>query len=219
MAIRLVLFKDRPHTMMVFVPEDDNEHFTLPELQSPFTAGTLGEALTKAGVREHFRIDTLPHATAYNEVIRKQLHDERSERAQRANLARSVAAQVQKSSNNPSERERAELVEQKSAVDADLRKSKIRLGEVKAMAATTGRYIKPTEFRKLEETIARLTTRSQALQVSIGEVSRDIKRQNIKSNSNVLQLFKDIASRKLPLELFREILAEALAENDRVQSA
>jgi hypothetical protein len=36
MAIRLVLFEDRPHTMLVFVPETDEGPVELPVLQCGF---------------------------------------------------------------------------------------------------------------------------------------------------------------------------------------
>jgi len=219
MSIRLVLFADRPHTMLVFVPEDDTDGFVLPRLQSPFTLESVRAALVEARTKDRFRVELLPSATRYDAVIRKKLLDARSERAQKDKLARSSFILAQKTSNSEEERDRAALLERKETLDDRLRRAKAELSSARTLASTSGNYMHPAAYRRLENEVNALTTESQALQTRIGEASQSIKAANIKKNTGVLRLFKDIASQKLPLELFREIMGEALEENDRIQNA
>lgn len=166
--LRLMIFDERPDCLVIYLARGAS--LRLPEIPRPFNnkAG-LSQALAAAGV--DYRITTGTPGQWIK--AHKALHlAERAERGQRDAEALAAKNALRRASAVPASRDRAAALEQKLAIDQEIRALKAELGRAKAQAFTTGRYMPVDEYRAKERRLTELKEQSQALQVQIGKLRR-----------------------------------------------
>lgn len=198
--IRLVCFRDRPDCMAMFAREGDPPANI--GLTSPFTRSRVLEAAREAGVP--VRVVEMAYVGRFRPVLDRLLKDEKAERAQQQHMREAMML----GATDPTERTRAELIQEKKNVDDELRKLKVKLGEAKSLAALRGQYMPPSEYRRLERRVADLKDRSLSMQNELGRLRDEQKQRNISANIGRERVFQKVAHDLLPKHLFDQVIQE-----------
>lgn len=200
--IRVMVFRDRPDCLLVHVPEGASVAF--PSLSPPFTVESVREACRAAGVE--VRVTEAIKAGRWTDSINKLRMAERAERASKNRLAESVAhAAAASSPDTPLFAHRKHLIEQKTAVDDELRKLRAELGEARSMAHLHGVFMDPAVFRRKNARVTQLSNESLSLQNVLTELKDRIKEQNRQRSQDSRERFIRLAQKRMPQELWDEL--------------
>ncbi len=200
--VRIVLFEDRPNTVLVHVPEGGV--LELPECRSPFNKDEVAIAASKAGL--DVRVSIEPRAGRWTTAIVRRVRDQRAEKMQRSRLQTETAVLQLQMSDDPILRDRARLIAKKQEVDEQLRLAKIRLGEVKGNVRTQHKYISPREFRALEQSIASLQGQSLGIQGQLGAIKKTLSENKDSEFHARNKRFVDLAKQILDADEFAELI-------------
>lgn len=173
--IRVMIFPARRDVMLIYAPE--GQDLWLPRIRAPFDRYAVAMALGNAEIKARVHESTLGR---FGQALEQAFAAEKSETAQQARLvaaARRVEI-VNSKTATTAEKQRAELITDKEKIDAEVRKLRSKIGEAKAVAATTGRYMPVEEFRQMERRLADLSTTSTALQARIGQLKQQIQKEH-----------------------------------------
>ena len=212
--LRIMIFPDKPQTILIHVPE--GQSLWLPSLATPFDLDVICQALNDRDV---------PHVTTEGDPgrwWRNASQQEDEETAKRLNQQKheEVARRVRiTTSPNATtiEKQRAELMLEKVKADEELRQLKAEISKVKANAYTSGTYLPPLLFQTKRQRLADLQTVSLALQGRLGELRQQQKMQNVELSNEKEKSRQDRfikkAKRYLSRDQFLTIWAEVNAED------
>jgi hypothetical protein len=203
--IRFVCFKDRLDCLALFARDGDPP--VSIALEPPFTRERIREAARAANL--DVRIVETAYVGRLKPVFDRMAADERAERKQQQDLRTATFAAVMRTSNNPIERSRAQLVQEKTDVDNELRSVKTKIGEARSNASSRGVYLPPADFRRLEKRLDALKNRSLAIQAELGQLRAQRRQENVAANASSDRLFREVAHECLSPEQFMQIVHEA----------
>lgn len=200
--MRVMVFRDRPDCLLVHAPEGSD--MALPPLSPPFTVESVRTACRAAGVE--VRVTEAIKAGRWTDSINKLRGAERAERASKSRLAESVAhAAAAASAETPLFAHRKHLIEQKTAVDDELRSLRAELGEARSIAHLHGVFMDPADFRKKNARVAYLSNESLSIQNVLTELKDRIKEQNRQRSQDSRERFIRLAQERMSRELWDEL--------------
>lgn len=210
--LRIMIFPDKPQTILIHVP--DGQELWLPLLKTPFDLDVLCKALDDRD---------LPHVTTEGDPgrwWRNATQMENDEKAERTNqLKQTMAERMVQITTSPKattiEKQRAELVLEKQKADDEIRQIKAQIGKAKSDAYTSGTYLPPLIFQQKQQRLADLQAVSLALQGRLSELRQQLKEQNEQVHAQGERRFIEKAKRYLSREQYLAIWAEIHAENKR----
>lgn len=204
---RLMVFTDRPDCLLIVA--NDGAELRLPVLVAPFTKASVASAFGEVGL--DYRVSE-SIAGRWNTARIQARKAERAERAQRNNMR--LAAEAAAANGSPSDaiREHAGLTARKLEVDREIGKLKTKIAEAKSKAFTSGQYMDPTAFRRMESKLEALKNESQAIQVRFGEMRVLRKQINIAKHEATGERFINAAREFLDEDEFEAIMAVAVDE-------
>lgn len=189
--VRIMIFDERPDCILFYVPE--GVELCVPPTMSPFTRTGVGEAFAKRSVR--ITNSTIGRWSDSYTVMRKAARAERAQHDKELQAKRVVLMK----GGTPLSNKRAELIEEKAKVDANIRDLKLQIGKAKARVVRHGEYMPPMQFRQLAEQLVENQERSLAIQSLLGDL-----KNNAHLDEN--ERFRSAAHRLLPPDVLKELL-------------
>ena len=173
--LRIMIFPDKPQTILIHVPE--GQTLWLPTLATPFDLDAVCKALDDRDV-PHVSIEGDPGRWWRNAT---QLENE--EKAERLSIQKQEQAERRvRITLSPKattiESQRAELILEKQKADDEIRQLKAQIGKAKTDAYTSGTYLPPLVFQTKQQRLVDLQAVSLALQGRLAELRRQQKAQN-----------------------------------------
>jgi hypothetical protein len=211
--LRVMVFPDRSDVILIYVPE--GQRFWVPPMSTPFVREEVAAAFRDRDIEARVVESTLGR---FRESIHAANEADRAERGQRERERQ--AQKIIQIRHSPTattvELKRADAIEKKNAIDAEIRKLKLEVATAKSRAHATGVYMSALEFRGKEAKIAALQTDSIALQTHLGTLRKQLAAQNV-ATSNTKNItdqerFVEVARRMLSKDLYLKIWAEAKAD-------
>jgi len=202
---RLMVFPRTSECLMLYVPR--GTVVTLPPLAAPFVAADIRGACRAGGLDVRVSEGVVGRWTESYVMLRKAERAERAQRQRLAEVAKTAALRARPQSGFA--QARADAITRKHDVDEQIRTLKTEIGQAKATAFATGRYMPATEFRAKEQRLAALQAESLALQNRLGELREAEKKErgtvHRAAVETVAERFMKAAEMILPDDLFREI--------------
>jgi hypothetical protein len=211
-VLRFIVFPERPEALLVLATEANEPPFTLPALAPPFSRAVVANALRGADIPVRIT-EEAPGRWGF--AIDRAKREASAERAQREKERVAAEVAVGRNSADANARSRSDLLAEKLRVDEEIAALKKRLGSARSNAFTSGTYMPPDEYRRLEARLESLKLRSQAIQVELREVRLREKAANVAAHLAEHQTwcgkFVDAARKMLDGETFKAIV-EAVGE-------
>jgi hypothetical protein len=212
--VRLLVFADAPDCLLIEAPPGAT--VTLPALRAPFDMATVRDACHAAG--SVVRVAEGTTTGQWTAAMARLRNDAKTERRQRAALEMDAhIAQLRKKGDAESVR-RADLHEEKIAVDERLRACKNALTEAKTAAVTRGVYMEATKFRALERDLEEAKHRSQEIQATLAKLNAARYEVNAASSKEAslrfCERFLRVAKVFLDREDYEDIVDAARDESD-----
>jgi hypothetical protein len=203
--IRLTVLASDPNFLLVYVP--DGMTAVLPPVVAPFTLAAVREGMRACSMPVRATEDVV--GRHLRDIVRLRKNEARSERVNQSLTQQAVSAMLGRKSPSMVTRERSEVIQKKLAAEEELRRAKAYLSEVKADAATKGKFLPRSEFNLAEETVNDLKKVVMALSVRLGELKKIQKEENVansaKDGMGDERLFKKAAQQVLDKETYLRI--------------
>ena len=172
--LRVMIFNDRPDTLLLIAPEGATE-IVLSPIPLPVTKGGVAEALSLAGIDARVS-ESVPGR--WTTAITQARNAGRAERGQQQRQREATEAAFLRGSAASGVRDRAEAIAMKLVVDEKIRVLKAEIGHIKSVAFTQGVFIPSSEFRAKERLLDQLKGDGQALQTKLGGLKTQEKKKN-----------------------------------------
>jgi len=199
MTMRLMLFPDRPDTLLVH--SDDGE-VRLPTLTAPFDKVSVTSACKAAGLDVRV-IESVPGRWTFSMSQARQA--KMSELRQRENLRIATLATQLRGSDSPLLQDRSQALLRKADVDTEISETKLKLSAAKDNLRIRGKYMDTNEYRRLEKKFEILKQESQSLQTRLGELRDAQKKINIAATESRDSRFRRLAKEILDPEEYQDL--------------